>query len=620
MTDRDDEKALLKHLSNELRRVSTQTKDMALYLKRQKDEQDRQDSDERTTLEEWQPVQTQYVSSYLEKCISRMNLHEESARYYTRKHYMIVIPATTMGVVTSTAAFTQWSGNVLCGQTSWVMLLVGGLMALTTLLHNLSEFVFGFKDKARQHQQSYINFSRLVKRIDNEYNNPTQEHKPYREFINSISDDYIRYTEHALMVPSTVDSMLKTRWIKNNEIAQKNPGLGEDHRNNENRIVQSSTINTAIDAATINSTTVAIKNIANKTDEDRINEAVDEYHKHRRLSPVSDDMIQEFKRRNALYKPKKGEGVNINETANETVAARYNVPSSASSSRRQSLIDSTEYSRRASGQTTTTTTSNDPSRRASGLTTATSGDSRRPSLIELVQQQRRKSWTQLNQEEENHRQPPTEERRRRSVVQFNVTPQKHEIDPRRQSEAVAFAKRANTLQQAAAKIQSRNGKNLPFDSFIELNAISSSSSSNSPPKTVAVTTDFNSPTSPGNLEAGFSQVRRHHREEIIEEPQQIHDPKEKRRRKKKKVQAPVAAQSLPLPETRDSQFSTSRYKLDFEKRNSFPRSLSTLSQIDQLDEDEEEDVTPDDVTSHVSGIVKYDMIPTNDGFTETTQN
>ena len=177
-TNDNDNQEALENLKNEMRKMALQTKNMAEYLKKQKDEVE---SEEKTSLEEWQPIQTQYVSSYLEKCISRMNLHEESARYYTRRHYIIVIPATAMGVITSTAAFSQWSNNVLCGQTSWVMLLVGGMMALTTLLHNLSEFVFAYKDKARQHQQSYINFSRLVKRISNEYNNPVQEHKSKNE-------------------------------------------------------------------------------------------------------------------------------------------------------------------------------------------------------------------------------------------------------------------------------------------------------------------------------------------------------------------------------------------------------------------------------------------------------
>jgi len=576
-----DDKELLRHLSNELRRIGVQTKDMAMYLKKQKEEQERQDSEEKTTLEEWQPIQTQYVSSYLEKCISRMNLHEESARYYTKRHYVIIIPATVMGVITSTTAFSQWSGNVLCGQTSWVMLLVGSLMALTTLLHNLSEFVFGYKDKARQHQQSYINFSRLVKRISNEYNNPVQEHKPYRQFIESISEDYDRYTEHALMVPAAVDRMLLGRWLRNNEKAQEKEKDGsnsaDDLRNSENRIVQKSTINTAIDAATIHSTTAALKTI---TGNDRVNEALEEYRKNRRMSPpvtINNDIIKGFKDHNPLQKVKKREEVvETNEEMNEVVAARSGNPTSASNSRRQSLVDSYESSRRQSAQTTTTTTT----------TTTTSGDnaSRRPSLVELM---------------EKRRSPSVEEPRRRSVVQFNVDA------PKKKSDAAVFIRRSNQLQQATAKFQLANVQNMPIDSVIELNAISSSStSSSSPPKlfsqALGVVKDKN-----GNPVEDPDE----------ESPQQIQDqtverPQNGKRRKKKKSVVVSPTQSLPLPVTKEYQFTSLKNRLEFQKRNSFPRRLATT---DQDQDEDEEDITPDDVASHVFGQVTYNEIPSSSG-------
>jgi len=177
--------------------------------------QQRVDDAENSHMEIWKPIQYNYVASFLRKCISRMNLHEESARYYERRHKQISIPATVLGVVTSGTAFSQWSDNVLCEEASPVWMLVGGMMALATILHNLSEYVFGWKDKSRQHHQTYINFSRLVKRVGNELNNPVTEHRSYRAFIESVSDDYDRYTEHAPVIPSSVDKKMRERYMAN---------------------------------------------------------------------------------------------------------------------------------------------------------------------------------------------------------------------------------------------------------------------------------------------------------------------------------------------------------------------------------------------------------------------
>ena len=587
----ENENDVLKSLSHEMRRLNKQTNEMAMYLKKQKEDQE---SEERTTLEEWQPIQTQYVSSYLEKCISRMNLHEESARYYNKRHYFIVIPATAMGVITSTAAFSQWSNNVLCGQTSWVMLLVGTLMALTTLLHNLSEFVFAYKDKARQHQQSYINFSRLVKRISNEYNNPIQEHKPYRQFIESISEDYDRYTEHALMVPSSVDKMLLGRWIKSNEIAKEKEKLlnedsssKEERINSENRIVQQSTINTAIDAATIHSTTAAMKTIAEKADEERINQAVEEYRKHKRSSPVviNDDIVQEFKIHNPLHKPKKGDEVLTDVSNNIVAAARYGTSSSNPDSRRQSI--NPDYTRRHSGVQSSNT------------------ENRRPSLIELMQKRHQHSNRPDKKKENDDDEDDDdsdENLYRQPVVKFNVDSSHKKLET---NTAAAFAKRSSTLQKATAKLQSDQSKNIPFDSMIELNAISSSTSSgssNSPPKIIAESEYYTTADDIQTEDQNFkTQFQKDNPDQSLNDKQQDSEPKEKRRKKKKFITA-----------KKQDPFSNMRYKVEFEKRNS-PSS--------HINVDEEEDVTPEDVGSHVFGQVTYDFIPnTIDKSAETVQS
>lgn len=206
-----DQQAVIDKLKSEVTKFNDRAKDLEkLIAQREKEDV----LNEVFHLEEWQPVQTQYVATYLDKCVVRMNLHEDSARYYNKRHYCVILPATILGAVSSTTAFTQWSTNILNGETNVMWIVVGVITALTTLLHNLSEFVFAFKDKARQHQQSFINFSRLVKRIDNEYNNPVHEHKPYRQFIESISEDYDRYTEHAIMVPDAVNNLQRARWLK----------------------------------------------------------------------------------------------------------------------------------------------------------------------------------------------------------------------------------------------------------------------------------------------------------------------------------------------------------------------------------------------------------------------
>lgn len=603
-TNDNDNQEALENLKNEMRKMALQTKNMAEYLKKQKDEVE---SEEKTSLEEWQPIQTQYVSSYLEKCISRMNLHEESARYYTRRHYIIVIPATAMGVITSTAAFSQWSNNVLCGQTSWVMLLVGGMMALTTLLHNLSEFVFAYKDKARQHQQSYINFSRLVKRISNEYNNPVQEHKPYRQFIESISEDYDRYTEHALMVPASVDKMLLNRWIRNNEITKEQEQEEiDEHRNSETRIVEQSTVNTAIDAATIHSTNAAIKTIAEKMDGNQNMEVVDNSQKLRRISliPHENNIVHDFKTHNSLNKLKKGQESTY-DAETDAAAARYGV-SSGLTSRRQSLLES-NTSRRPSGTTKNTN---------SGT------ESRRPSLVELMQKRRQLAANVLDEE-------PESDQQRHSVVKFDIEPTQRKSEPLATGAAALFAQRSSVLQKAAAKFQYNNSKNIPFESMIELNAISSTSSStgsHSPPN-IAMTPTKYLPTfvtvdsTPDELEKGHILVnnrrRYHHHHEIkpeekdnpdedLAEEEHLEAEKEPKgkRRKKKRIDTTVSKQILPAPEARDSQFAALKAKIDFEKRISAPRRLSTATAED-LDE---EDVTPDDVGSHVFGQVKYDSL------------
>lgn len=205
-----DSKAIIEKLKRDVKHFNNRAKELEKLIVQRESE----DALEEQQLEEWHPVQTKYVANYLNKCTLRMNLHEDSARYYNHRHYWISIPATIMGAVSSTTAFTQWSGNVLCGEANIMWLVVGVIMVTTTVLHTLSEFVFGFQDKARQHRQSFINFSRLVKRIDNEYNNPVKEHKPYRQFIESISEDYDRYTEHALMIPDAVNNLHRERWLK----------------------------------------------------------------------------------------------------------------------------------------------------------------------------------------------------------------------------------------------------------------------------------------------------------------------------------------------------------------------------------------------------------------------
>ena len=266
----EDNRQFLNELRINIKNISDHNVDIRRLL--ENIVQDREDklqmaeSADNSRVQEWQPIQIDYVAGFLDKCVSRINMHEESTRYYERRHYYIIIPATALGLITSTAAFTQWTDEVLCGEVNSVWIIVGLLMALTTLLHNLSEHVFGFKDKARQHHQSYINFSRLVKRIGNELNNPDTDHKPYRQFIESISEDYNRYTEHALMIPSAVDKMLRDRWLEHQKVEHDNNDAGNANQTNnsnnvvdndildaqdEQQIVQNTGVGTAIDIANV---------------------------------------------------------------------------------------------------------------------------------------------------------------------------------------------------------------------------------------------------------------------------------------------------------------------------------------------------------------------------------
>ena len=530
--DQTKSNEILVNLCNNMQKLSEQTNDIAIYFKKQKEEQE---SEERTSLEEWQPIQTQYVSSYLEKCISRMNLHEESARYYNKRHYFVIIPATAMGVITSTAAFSQWSGNVLCGETSWVTLLIGALMALSTFLHNLSEFVFAYKDKARQHQQSYINFSRLVKRISNEYYNPTHEHKPYRQFIESISEDYDRYTEHAPVVPASIDKMLLGRWIKSNEMAKENNKNSEedsttkdDKLNRENRIIQQSTISTAIDAAKIHNSAVPVEsNLQNNAEEEHRLKLLLYQNRNRRLSNILDqDHIAEgFKSRNPLTKLQK---VDNRLPPYSTFDAGF---------RRQSV--------------------------GSYYTNSLAPKNFRNDAYRL-------SEANVLPSRENRYQPFTQEPNNVDRVSFVHFDKEEEEKRFNTNSAAAFAQRSSTLQKAAAKFQSKQSSNIPFDSMIELNAISSSSTSNvsssSPPKKTNIltnTTQINDPDADENLEKKENNAD----VDIVDK---------KRKKKKRHNREPIVDYSIQLKKA-----------------------------IEEPQEDELEDVTPDDVESHVLGRVTY---------------
>lgn len=261
---RNEQQERFRKLLDVLGQITAQNnelKNIVVTIEQERQEQILLQSEAHSGADEWQAIQIEYVASFLEKCISRMNMHEEAVRHYTRRHYYITIPATTLGVISSTAAFTQWTDEVFCGEVSWVWILVGLLMALTTLLHNLSENIFAFKDKARQHRTSYIDFNRLVKRVGNELNNPDTEHRPYRQFIESISEDYDRYTEKALVIPERVDKMLRERWIANRQreqdklLRQNRNDCDENSKksaaayDNEQQIVSNTGISTAIDAA-----------------------------------------------------------------------------------------------------------------------------------------------------------------------------------------------------------------------------------------------------------------------------------------------------------------------------------------------------------------------------------
>jgi len=255
LAERQEQRQLFGEVHDQLKRVLREveaTKHVVVTMEQERNERLMMQSEAHSNAEEWQPIQINYVAGFLERCISRMNMHEEAVRYYTRLHYYITIPATTLGVISSTAAFTQWSDDVLCGEVSWVWVVVGLLMALTTLLHNLSENVFGFKDKARHHHASFIDYGRLVKRVGNELNNPATEHRAYRQFMESISEDYDRYTEKAPVIPKKVDKDLRQRWLQNAEREAQESGDEDNRRGShsgEAKMIQNSGVSTAIDAA-----------------------------------------------------------------------------------------------------------------------------------------------------------------------------------------------------------------------------------------------------------------------------------------------------------------------------------------------------------------------------------
>lgn len=181
--------------------------------------------------EAWQPIQIRYVESIQKKCAIYMYAHEEAHRYYRTMHYRLVIPATIIGVVTSGTAFTTWSDNALCSETySWPLLVVAILVATAAILHNLSEFVLKYSVKADQHKQSYSDYSGLHRRIANELNNPETDHKPYRQFLDAITELYDQYAEQANILPAKVNAKIRDRWRFDEEPRNDNPAAADNNQ------------------------------------------------------------------------------------------------------------------------------------------------------------------------------------------------------------------------------------------------------------------------------------------------------------------------------------------------------------------------------------------------------